>query len=51
MKIEIPKIKYSNSGNFFLMAGPCIIEDKEMALPIAEAIAEITDKLADTIHL
>jgi len=45
MKIEIPKIKYSNSGNFFLMAGPCIIEDKEMALPIAEAIAEITDKL------
>ncbi len=45
MKIEIPKIKHSNSGNFFLMAGPCIIEDKEMALPIAEAIVEITDRL------
>lgn len=46
MKLEkIPQIKYTNSGNFFLLAGPCAIEGEEMALRIAEKIVEITDKL------
>lgn len=45
MNIEIPKLKHTDSGNFFLIAGPCIIEDKQMALPIAETILEISDKL------
>jgi 2-dehydro-3-deoxyphosphooctonate aldolase (KDO 8-P synthase) len=45
MHIEIPKIKHKGLGNFFLIAGPCVIEDKEMAFPIAETILEITDKL------
>ena len=30
---------------FFLMAGPCVIEDEEMALRIAEKIVTITTKL------
>ncbi len=42
---EIPKLKYTDSGNFFLMAGPCAIEGEEMALQIAERIKTITDKL------
>ncbi|PTX14359.1 2-dehydro-3-deoxyphosphooctonate aldolase (KDO 8-P synthase) [Pontibacter mucosus] len=42
---EIPKLKYTDSGNFFLMAGPCAIEGEEMALDIAERIKVITDKL------
>ena len=41
----IPKIKHTNSGNFFLLAGPCAIEGEEMALRIAEKIVAITDKL------
>ncbi|MEM7086133.1 MAG: 3-deoxy-8-phosphooctulonate synthase [Bacteroidota bacterium] len=41
----IPKIKYTNSGNFFLLAGPCAIEGEDMALRIAEKVASITDKL------
>ncbi|MGB3343025.1 MAG: 3-deoxy-8-phosphooctulonate synthase [Aequorivita sp.] len=41
----IPKIKHSNSNNFFLLAGPCAIEGEEMALRIAERIVEITNKL------
>ncbi|HLW33567.1 MAG TPA: 3-deoxy-8-phosphooctulonate synthase [Aequorivita sp.] len=41
----IPKIKHSNSNNFFLLAGPCAIEGEEMALRIAEKIVEITNKL------
>lgn len=37
-------IKHLNSGQFFLIAGPCAIEGEEMALRIAERIIEITDK-------
>jgi 2-dehydro-3-deoxyphosphooctonate aldolase (KDO 8-P synthase) len=43
---HIPKIKHTNSNNFFLLSGPCAIEGEEMALRIAERVVEITDKLA-----
>ncbi|MDH6354102.1 2-dehydro-3-deoxyphosphooctonate aldolase (KDO 8-P synthase) [Dysgonomonas sp. PH5-45] len=33
------------NGNFFLMAGPCVIEGEAMALDIAEKIMNITSKL------
>ena len=42
---NIPNIKYTESGNFFLIAGPCIIENEKSPFEIAEAIIEITDKL------
>lgn len=46
MKLDlIPKIKHTNSNNFFLLAGPCAIESEEMAMQIAEKILNITDKL------
>jgi len=32
-------------GNFFLLAGPCVIEGEEMAMRIAERIVAMTDKL------
>ena len=35
----------TKTGNFFLLAGPCVIEGEEMALQIAERIINITDKL------
>lgn len=41
----IPKIKHTNSGNFFLLAGPCAIEGEDKALRIAEKVVGITDKL------
>jgi 2-dehydro-3-deoxyphosphooctonate aldolase (KDO 8-P synthase) len=44
--LNIPKIKTTDSNNFFLMAGPCAIEGEEIALRIAERIVKITDKLA-----
>ena len=34
-----------NKKNFFLLAGPCVIEGEEMALHIAEHIANITHRL------
>ena len=42
---NIPKINHSNSGNFFIMAGPCAIEGEEMAFKIANKILDITSKL------
>lgn len=42
---NIPKIKHLNSGNFFLLAGPCAIEGEEMAMRIAEKLVTITNKL------
>jgi len=42
---NIPKIKLCKSGNFLLIAGPCVIENKKMPYEIAETILEITDKL------
>lgn len=38
-------LKSSSSGNFFLLAGPCVIEDDESPLRIAEKIAVTAQKL------
>jgi 2-dehydro-3-deoxyphosphooctonate aldolase (KDO 8-P synthase) len=44
MNLEhIPQIKYTQSGNFFLLAGPCAIEGEEMAMKIAEKLVSITN--------
>lgn len=45
MDLNIPKIKNSGTGNFFLMAGPCAVESEDMAMRIATRIVSITDKL------
>lgn len=34
-----------NSENFFLLAGPCVIEGEDMALRIAERVVKMTDRL------
>ncbi|WP_405575632.1 3-deoxy-8-phosphooctulonate synthase [Winogradskyella sp. Asnod2-B02-A] len=43
--ITIPKLKHTESNNFFLLCGPCAIEGEDMALRIAEKVITITDKL------
>ena len=42
---NIPKIQHTDSGNFFVMAGPCVIENEIMPFEIAEKIVDITRKL------
>ena len=42
---DIPYIKNTESNQFFLLAGPCVIEDEEMAFQIASEIKKITDRL------
>jgi len=41
----LPNIKHLDSGNFFLMAGPCVIEDEIMPFEIAERLVDITNRL------
>ncbi|WP_297515058.1 3-deoxy-8-phosphooctulonate synthase [Flavobacterium sp.] len=40
---QLPQIKHTDSGNFFILAGPCAIEGEEMALRIAEKLSLISD--------
>lgn len=42
---KIDNLKYIDSGNFFLLAGPCAIESEKMAMEIAEKIAVISERL------
>lgn len=42
---QLKNIKHLDSGNFFLLAGPCAIEGEQMAMDIAGKIQELTDKL------
>lgn len=43
--LKINRLKHTDSPNFFLIAGPCVVEGRDMALEIAEKIKGITDKL------
>ena len=43
--LKIPKLKYLNSNNFVLIAGPCVIESEALSLEIASKISAISDKL------
>jgi len=38
-------IKHSDSGNFFLMAGPCVVENDTTPFEIAEKLSDISDRL------
>ena len=42
---KIEKLANFSNGNFFLMAGPCVIEGEKMAMEIAEEIAKISENL------
>lgn len=42
---SVPKIKYLDKNNFFLIAGPCVVESEKICFEIAEKTKRITDKL------
>ncbi len=43
--IFFDELKNNMSGNFFLIAGPCVVEDEEMPMAIARRIKTITGRL------
>lgn len=42
---NIPGLQHKDSGNFFLIAGPCVIENEGMPFEIAEILVDITARL------
>lgn len=42
---KIPNIKHLENNNFFLIAGPCVVESEEICFHIAEKVKAITDQL------
>ena len=42
---SIPMLKNLDKGNFFVMAGPCVVESEECVMEIAEKCIEITSRL------
>jgi len=42
--INIPGIKFSESGNFLLIAGPCVIESEEVVFETAEHLKKLSEK-------
>jgi 2-dehydro-3-deoxyphosphooctonate aldolase (KDO 8-P synthase) len=42
--INIPGLRYRESGNFLLIAGPCVVETAEIVIRIAEHVTKLSDK-------
>lgn len=42
---QIDRLKNTERNNFFLMAGPCVVESEELCFEVAEKVKSITDKL------
>ncbi len=42
--INIPGLKYRETGNFLLIAGPCVVESEDMVFKIAEHLVKLSDK-------
>ena len=45
MLAKINNLQHQRSGNFFLIAGPCVIENEKISMEIAEKILNICNKL------
>jgi len=42
---QIPNLKFSDGNNFFLIAGPCVVESEELVTSTAKEILRITESL------
>ncbi|MBQ7279766.1 MAG: 3-deoxy-8-phosphooctulonate synthase [Bacteroidales bacterium] len=42
---KLQKLKHTTTGNFFLIAGPCVIEDEHSPFAIAERLVQMTERL------
>jgi len=41
---DIPKIKFAGSNNFFLIAGPCVVENRKVLHEVAAETSEVSDR-------
>ena len=42
---KLPYIKDLDTGNFFLIAGPCVVENEEVCVQVAHHVIDLTEKL------
>jgi len=42
--LNIPGIKFIDSGNFFLIAGPCVVESEKIVFETAEHLKMLSEK-------
>lgn len=42
--INIPGLKYRDTGNFLLIAGPCVVESEDLVFKIAEHLVKLSDQ-------
>jgi 2-dehydro-3-deoxyphosphooctonate aldolase (KDO 8-P synthase) len=42
--LDIPKIRYTGTGNFLLIAGPCVVENSDLVFGVAEHLMGISEK-------
>jgi 2-dehydro-3-deoxyphosphooctonate aldolase (KDO 8-P synthase) len=42
--INIPGLKYGDTGNFLLIAGPCVVESEKIVFDIAEHLVNLSDR-------
>ena len=40
----LPSLKHTGHNNFLLIAGPCVVEERDMVMGIAERISSLSDK-------
>jgi len=45
MKMNLKKLKHTESGNFLLLAGPCVVESEELLIEVATKVCAITERL------
>ena len=43
--MNLPHPRNTDSGNFFLLAGPCVVESEELVMEVAEKVFEMTNRL------
>lgn len=43
-ELNIPLLKHSDSGNFLLLAGPCVVESEEITFRVAAEVVKLSDR-------
>ncbi len=43
--MKLKNLQHTDSGNFLLLAGPCVVESEQLLLEVAEKICAITNRL------
>ncbi len=43
--LQIPNLKHTDKGNFFLISGPCVVEGNDLVYDVAGQLSELCDEL------